>query len=121
MKTIFSRMILASVLVTLCAVSAASQAESFNSTSTVSDPQMAEHFQSPPPSARPWVFWMWLRVDTSPEAITKDLEEMHAKGIEGAILYDSGVGGRAGDFLQNGIAGQRVLSGENLGLCRRPH
>ena len=36
---------------------------------------------------------MWLRVDTTPAAITKDLEEMHAKGIEGAILYDSGVGG----------------------------
>lgn len=51
-------------------------------------------FAEPPPAARPWVFWMWLRVDTTPEAITKDLEEMHAKGIEGAILYDSGVGGR---------------------------
>jgi len=50
-------------------------------------------FAQPPPSAHPWVFWMWLRVDTTPAAITKDLEEMHAKGIEGAILYDSGVGG----------------------------
>jgi hypothetical protein len=36
---------------------------------------------------------MWLRVDTTPAAITRDLEEMHAKGIEGVILYDSGVGG----------------------------
>ena len=51
-------------------------------------------FAQPPPGARPWVFWMWLRVDTTPEAITQDLEEMRAKGIEGAILYDSGVGGR---------------------------
>ena len=93
MKTIFSRMTLVSALVTICAVSAATQAESLKSTSIVSDPQMAGHFQAPPPSARPWVFWMWLRVDTSPEAITKDLEEMRAKGIEGAILYDSGVGG----------------------------
>ena len=50
-------------------------------------------FVQPPPGAQPWVFWMWLRVDTSPEAITKDLEEMHAKGIAGAILYDTGVGG----------------------------
>lgn len=50
-------------------------------------------FAQPPPVARPWVFWMWLRVDTTPEAVTRDLEEMHAKGIEGAILYDSGVGG----------------------------
>lgn len=52
-----------------------------------------EGFSQPPPTARPWVFWMWLRVDTRREAITKDLEEMHAKGIAGAILYDSGVGG----------------------------
>jgi hypothetical protein len=50
-------------------------------------------FTRPPPGAPPWVFWMWLRVDTTPEAITRDLEEMHAKGIEGAILYDSGFGG----------------------------
>ena len=50
-------------------------------------------FTQPPPVAGPWVFWMWLRVDTIPEAITKDLQEMHAKGIAGAILYDSGVGG----------------------------
>ena len=33
---------------------------------------------------------MWLRVDTTRAAITKDLEEMHAKGIEGAFLWDSG-------------------------------
>ncbi|HEY3322856.1 MAG TPA: glycosyl hydrolase [Planctomycetota bacterium] len=73
----------------------------------ISDPQMAEHFQSPPPSARPWVFWMWLRVDTSPEAITQDLEEMHAKGIEGAILYDSGFGGGG-----LGFASKMVLQGK---------
>jgi hypothetical protein len=50
-------------------------------------------FRNPPAAARPWVFWMWLRVQTNHEAITADLEAMHAKGIEGAILYDSGVGG----------------------------
>ena len=36
---------------------------------------------------------MWLRVQTSREAITADFEAMHSKGITGAILYDSGVGG----------------------------
>jgi hypothetical protein len=54
---------------------------------------LAESFRSPPATARPWVFWMWLRVETTREAITADLEVMHSKGIEGAILYDSGVGG----------------------------
>lgn len=52
-----------------------------------------EGFRHPPATSRPWVFWMWLRVQTNREAIAADLEAMHAKGIEGAILYDSGVGG----------------------------
>ena len=54
---------------------------------------LTAQFQTPPASAQPWVFWMWLRTETTPAAITRDLEEMHAKGIAGAILYDSGVGG----------------------------
>nr|WP_165419973.1 glycosyl hydrolase [Edaphobacter modestus] len=49
-------------------------------------------FRTPPAAARPWVFWMWLRVKSNRTAITADLEAMHAKGIEGAILYDGGVG-----------------------------
>ncbi len=53
-------------------------------------PGLDKQFQSPPASAGPWVYWMWLRVDTTREAITKDLEEMHSKGIKGVILYDSG-------------------------------
>lgn len=50
-------------------------------------------FAHPPASAGPWVFWMWLRVQTNRAAITADLEAMKATGIRGAILYDSGVGG----------------------------
>jgi hypothetical protein len=51
---------------------------------------LEKQFAAPPPGAGPWVYWMWLRVDTTGEAITRDLEEMHAKGIRGLILYDSG-------------------------------
>ena len=36
---------------------------------------------------------MWLRTVTTRDAITADLQAMHDTGIEGAILYDSGVGG----------------------------
>ncbi|MEI6175503.1 MAG: glycosyl hydrolase [Verrucomicrobiota bacterium] len=61
--------------------------------STVKSDTLDTGFTQPPPTAKPWVYWMWLRVDTTQEAITADLEEMHAKGIEGVILYDSGVGG----------------------------
>ena len=79
-------------LASLVGVGALSAQTPFNATSPTPDAELVEHFQSPPASARPWVFWMWLRTDTTYEAITKDLEEMHAKGIEGVILYDSGVG-----------------------------
>ncbi len=108
MNVIFSRIIVISILVKLCAVASGSPTESFDATSTAADPQLTEHFQSPPSSAHPWVFWMWLRVDTTPAAITKDLEEMHAKGIEGAILYDSGVGGH----LE--ISAKMVLQGKGF-------
>jgi hypothetical protein len=56
-------------------------------------PSLDNSFLTPPSTARPWVYWMWLRVATTHAAITADLEAMHSKGIEGAILYDSGVGG----------------------------
>ncbi len=50
------------------------------------------HFRHPPSDAKNWVFWCWLRTPTTPEAITRDLEEMKAKGIEGFLLYDTGAG-----------------------------
>ncbi len=79
----------------LVPASGRSQAPWSNETSPVPDPQMEEHFQSPPASVHPWVFWMWLNVDTNQAAITRDLEEMHAKGIEGAIIYDTSATGVA--------------------------
>ncbi len=35
---------------------------------------------------------MWLHSDTTPAAITRDLEQMKAKGIAGFLLYDAGAG-----------------------------
>ncbi|MFD2872773.1 glycosyl hydrolase [Mucilaginibacter ximonensis] len=76
-----------------CAGHALSQVpKNINATSNQPDPVMDAHFKNPPQGARPWVFWMWLRVDADEKAITADLEEMHKKGIEGAILYESGTG-----------------------------
>ena len=77
----------------LAPASARSQTPWPNETSPIPDPQMEEHFRSPPASVHPWVFWMWLNVDTNQAAITRDLEEMHAKGIEGAIIYDTAATG----------------------------
>lgn len=43
-------------------------------------------FLSPPPSAKPWVFWYWLHAAVSKEGITADLEAMKEVGIGGAYL-----------------------------------
>ncbi|MGH7952228.1 MAG: glycosyl hydrolase, partial [Limisphaerales bacterium] len=48
---------------------------------------MAQQFQTPPRQAQPWVYWVWV-ANTTQTAITRDLEEMKAKGIAGCILYD---------------------------------
>ena len=57
-----------------------------------------DDFHHPPAGAMTWVFWVWLETPTSPAAMTRDLEEMKAKGIAGFILYDNG----AGNFLAKG-------------------
>lgn len=43
-------------------------------------------FQSPPPSASPWVFWYWMNAAVSKEGITADLKAMKEAGIGGAYL-----------------------------------
>jgi hypothetical protein len=43
-------------------------------------------FQSPPESAKPWVFWYWMKAAVSRDGITADLEAMKAAGIGGAYL-----------------------------------
>lgn len=48
---------------------------------------LERQFQTPPLSAQPWVYWVWLENDIPRAAITRDLEEMKAKGIAGCILY----------------------------------
>ncbi len=49
--------------------------------------ELFRQFNDPPRQARPWVYWVWTG-DTTQAAVTRDLEEMKAKGIVGCILYD---------------------------------
>lgn len=60
-------------------------------------PDLARGFATPPNSAAPWVYWVWLGVDTTNAAMTYDLEQMKAKGIAGFILY----GNQAGSLPQD--------------------
>lgn len=48
-----------------------------------------EEFLTVPTDAKPWVYYWWLKGNVTKEAITRDLEEMHKKGIGGFLLFDS--------------------------------
>ncbi len=47
-------------------------------------------FRNPPHSAGIRCFWWWLNSNVTQEAITRDLEEMKAKGFSGALIFDAG-------------------------------
>ncbi|HOC57323.1 MAG TPA: glycosyl hydrolase [Verrucomicrobiota bacterium] len=47
-------------------------------------------FANPPNSARLRAYWWWLNGNVTESAITRDLEEMKAKGFGGALICDAG-------------------------------
>ncbi len=51
---------------------------------------MEKNFADPPREAGVRCWWWWLNGNVTKEAITKDLEAMHAKGFSGAMLFDAG-------------------------------
>ncbi len=46
-------------------------------------------FTDPPLDARTRCFWWWLNGNVTKEAITRDLEEMRAKGLGGGMIFDA--------------------------------
>ena len=59
---------------------------------------LADAFRSPPPAARPWVFWYWMNGNVSRAGITADLEAMHEAGLGGAYLMPIKRRGRPAAF-----------------------
>lgn len=57
---------------------------------------MAAEFASPPPAAKPHVWWHWMAGNVTKSGITADLEAMADAGIGGAIMFDAGLGTRWG-------------------------
>lgn len=47
-------------------------------------------WQNPPNQARLLAYWWWLNGNVTKDSITRDLEEMKAKGFGGAVLIDAG-------------------------------
>ncbi len=55
------------------------------------DAQLSQKdFQEPPLEARPGALWSWLNGDVDLKQITHELEEMKAKGMRGALIWDLG-------------------------------
>ncbi len=54
------------------------------------DPALEEGWRAPPVEARLRAYWWWLNGNVTRAAITRDLEEMAAKGFGGAIICDAG-------------------------------
>ena len=52
--------------------------------------ELARGFADPPNSARLRAYWWWLNGNVTKAAITRDLEEMKAKGFGGALICDAG-------------------------------
>ncbi len=55
---------------------------------------LAKGFAHPPDDAKPRVYWWWLNNLVNQEGITRDLEELQAKGLGGVLLFNAG--GEAG-------------------------
>ena len=50
---------------------------------------LKQGFTTPPPKARPLVWWHWMNGNITPEGLSKDLEWMHRSGIAGFHVFDA--------------------------------
>jgi len=57
---------------------------------TINYTQLKKGFEDPPEEAKMRCYWWWLNSMATIESITRDLEEMKAKGFGGALLIDAG-------------------------------
>jgi len=58
---------------------------------------LRDGFLNPPPEARARCYWWWLNGNTDEATITRDLEQLKAKGYGGALLVDADGSGQQGN------------------------
>ncbi len=58
---------------------------------------LRQGFSQPPQHAGVRCWWWWLNSNVTKEAITRDLEEMKAKGFSGAMIFDAGGANQRGN------------------------
>lgn len=78
-------------------------------------------FLSPPRSARPSTYWMWMNGNISKEGLTQDLEQMHRANYGAAMMFNAGVGIPRGpiDYASpawNELTLHAVKEAERLGM-----
>lgn len=86
LKTIFFSAI---ILLSYSAI-AQNKAYSLATSTSVKHSDLKSNFSSPPGESRLRCYWWWLNSMATKESITRDLEEMKAKGYGGASLVDAG-------------------------------
>ena len=72
----------------LCTIFVSYRSEKKSNVNTNSIQHFSEAFVNPSMSYRPGAYWTWLNGDVTKASITHDLEEMKAKGMGRAEIYD---------------------------------
>ena len=60
-------------------------------------PTLESGWENPPNEARLRAYWWWLNGNVTKAAITRDLEQMQAKGFGGALLCDANGASQGGN------------------------
>lgn len=79
---------------------------------------LEQGFATPPPGARPWVYWFWLNGNITSNGITADLEAMQRVGIGGALIMEVDQGAPPGPVAFMGTP-WRALFQHVVGEARR--
>lgn len=82
----------------------------------VEDKELAEKFKNPPGESRMSCYWWWINSMATKESITRDLEEMQAKGYGSATLIDAG--SSSYDVATKTARGPLFMSSEWMDLFR---
>ncbi len=61
-------------------------------------PALDSGWQNPPTAARLRAYWWWLNGNVTKASITRDLEEMKAKGFGGAVIIDADGSSQDGNY-----------------------
>ncbi len=73
----------------LVAILAFSFGGTVHGAAAVESVDLVRGFTQPPPDARLRAYWWWLNGNVTVHSITRDLEEMKAKGFGGAVIFDA--------------------------------